>query len=126
MRVCILDSYFLDIKYGYFDTKNEAKMITIKKMINLVKNGQNFAKKTKKFQIFFSHVREEFLEISFLVFHAFGMSSKDTSGAQKKIYEKVPKMTPEGGFEFRLSINFDISAHLWQTKKRTLGMLIIS
>ena len=43
MRVCILDSYFLEIKYGYFDTKNETKMTTFKKMINLVKNGQNFA-----------------------------------------------------------------------------------
>ena len=46
-------------------------------------------KNQKIFKFFFSHVREEFLEISFLVFHAFEKSSKDTSGAQKKIYEKI-------------------------------------
>ena len=88
MRVCILGSYFLDIKYGYFDTKNEAKMTTFKKTTNLDKNGQNFAKKMKKSPKFFRHVREGFLEVSFHDFHASGMSTKDTSGAQRKFTKK--------------------------------------
>ena len=61
-------------------------------------------KKIKKVSNFFCHVREESLKVSFLVFYASGMGTKDTSDAQKKIYEKVPKLTPEGGLEFRLSI----------------------